>query len=341
MNNVKREIKLSFVNGLIDIVLKEIHTYPEIVITNQGVDHLYINFFNNFEIIKKIRSILKAHLVIRDSKYNPLYVSNHKSIVGDLIKSVLDRSNKNDFKTFKIICAGSDTKEINEIEKYIENNFDLIKAEEADVKIHIVKVGEVWETGLQITHRPLSVREYKVRNMSGAMDPTVAFSMNYLCELNQAKSYLNAFSGSGTLLIEAGQYYPNLDKLIGFDNNKESLSLSIQNIKKAGLIKKIQVKEFDIFDKPNLGIFDAIVADLPFGMVISKNEDLEVLYKTFIEYSEKYLNPKGTLAVYTTELDTFKKAIVGSKFKITKTLNLKIVTTEDLYLNTAIFICKI
>ncbi|MCK9273230.1 methyltransferase domain-containing protein [Candidatus Gracilibacteria bacterium] len=340
MNNIEKEIKIHFVNGLIEIVLDEISKYPEIIVTEKGTDFLYIKFFENFGIMKNFRSILKVVLVVRDPKFNPLYISNHKSILGDLIKDVIDNSNKSYFKNFKITCAGSDSKEISEINEYVKETFKLTKSEEADAKIHIIKIDEVWEIGLQITARPLSVRDYKVRNMSGAMDPTVAFAMNYLCNLENAKNYLNAFSGSGTLLIEAGQRFSNLEKLIGFDNEKEHLSLSIQNIKKAGLIEKIQVKEFDIFDNPELGSFDVIVADLPFGMVISKDKDLENLYKTFVQYSENHLNSDGTLAVYTTEFDTFENALTDSRFKIIKKLKLKIVTTQELYLNTCIFICK-
>ena len=40
------------------------------------------------------------------------------------------------------------------------------------------------------------------------------------------------------LLIEAGQCYPNLKQLIGFDNDKKHISLAMQNIKNAGLVKK-------------------------------------------------------------------------------------------------------
>ena len=160
------------------------------------------------------------------------------------------------------------------------------ESDEADLKIHIIKPENIWEIGIQITPRPLSVRDYKVINMSGAMDPTIAYAVNSFCNLDSALSYLNVFSGSATLLIEAGQCYPNLEKLLGFDNDKKRLSLSIQNIKRAGLIKKVQVKDADIFDRPDLGTFDAVVSDLPFGMSILKNEDLEKLYTTFIQYCE-------------------------------------------------------
>src|SRR3990167_1760169 len=119
----------------------------------------------------------------------------------------------------------------------------LNEINEADMKIHIIKTGRTWEIGGQITPKPLSFRDYKIKHMSGAMDPTIAYAMNSLSRLGNANFYLNIFSGSATLLIEAGQCYPDLKQLVGFDNNKENISLAIQNIKKAGLIKRIQLKE--------------------------------------------------------------------------------------------------
>ena len=219
--------------------------------------------------------------------------------------------------------------------------YDLVEKEEADIKIHIIKPDDVWEVGVQLTARPLSLRNYKVRHMNGAMDPTIAYAMNSLCELEHKESYLNAFSGSATLLIEAGQNFPNLIKLIGFDNTKEHISLAMQNIKKSGLIKRIQIYKKDIFDKPDLGKFDCIVADLPFGMAISKNENLENLYQCFIEYSENNLNSDGILAIYTSEYELLEKLLKKSSFNVIKTMQLKFITSVNAYLRPKIFVCKL
>ena len=177
--------------------------------------------------------------------------------------------------------------------------------------------------------------------MSGAMDPTIAYAVNSFCNLDSAHSYLNIFSGSATLLIEAGQCYPNLNKLLGFDNEKKHLSLSIQNIKKAGLIERVQVKEMDIFDKPDLGKFDVIVSDLPFGMSISKGENLEELYETFIQYCEGVLNTTGRLVIYTSEYEIIEPILLKSKFKVVRSLQLKFITNVDAYLRPKIIVCEL
>ncbi|MEI7480287.1 MAG: methyltransferase domain-containing protein, partial [bacterium] len=142
------------------------------------------------------------------------------------------------------------------------------------------------------------------------------------------------------LLIEAGLEYPSLEKLIGFDNDKKNISLAIQNIKKAGLIRKIQLSEKDVMTKPEIGKFDVITSDLPFGMIVSKNKDLEVLYKNFIECAKTNLNKDGILVTYTSEYEMFEKIIKGSEFTILSNFNLKFVTNANSNLKTRILVCK-
>lgn len=336
---MEKEIKLAFVTGLKEIVLDEIKQFKDVHVIKEGTDSFYLDFLENFNFIKSLRSVSRAYIVVQDFKYNPFYISNHKSILSNLIEIVIN-GNKDIFKTFKITCAGPDSPEVHSISEYIQTTYKIIQKEEADLKIHIIKIGEIWEVGIQITSRPLSLREYKIKNMSGAMDPTIAYAVNSLCELENINSYLNVFSGSGTLLIEAGQCYPNLKQLIGFDNNKKHISLSIQNIKKAGLIKKIQIREKDIFSKPDLGKFDVITSDLPFGMSISKNEDLRKLYECFVEYCQEVLGQKGRLVVYTSEHELFKKIILKSKFKIIKKIDIKFTTSVNSYLYPKILLCE-
>lgn len=340
MNEPKLEIKLTFITGLREIVLNEISQHTSLHIINEDADSLYLDFIQDLTEIKHLRSVSRAYVVVQSSKYNPLYISNHKSILGNLIE-IVTGGNKDVFKTFKITCAGSDSSEVRSIAEYIQRTYGLTEKEEADMKIHIIKPDEIWEIGIQITPRPLSLRDYKVKNMSGAMDPTIAYAVNSLCELEKVNYYLNVFCGSATLLIEAGQCYPNIKQLIGFDNNKKHISLAIQNVKKAGLIKIIQLKEKNIFDKPDLGKFDVITSDLPFGMAISKNEDLESLYQSFVKYSQETLNHGGKLVVYTNEHEMLKKIILKSEFKITKTLELQFMTSVNAYLRPKVFVCRL
>ncbi len=356
MDTQKIQIKLSFVWGLQEFVLNEVRSRADFHIARTDIDSLYLDFVEDFSKVASLKSVSRAYLVTQDPEYHLLYVSKHKSIIGDLIELIKNK-NPTAFKTFKLSCAGSDSPQARSIARYVNETFGLVEAEEADLKIHVIKLGEVWEIGVQITPRPLSMREYKVRNMSGAIDPTIAFAMNTLCELQTKTSYLNIFSGSATLLIEAGLEYPNAGPLVGFDSDKKYLSLAIQNIKKAGLIGRIRLHEKDIFDTPSLGpdvglgagsdlgadlgMFDVITADLPFGMVIGKNQDLEKLYIRFVGYAEKSLTSAGRLVVYTTEHDMLEKILLKSKFKIVRSFELKFLTSVNAYLRPKILVCEV
>ena len=334
---MEEKIKLSFIPGLEEVVLSEIQGLD---VCKKRSGNIYLNNVDNIASFKSLRSVSRVYIVLEGEKLNPHYISKHKSLLGDLVDRVIKESEES-FKTFKITCAGSDSPEVRALAEYLEMTFGMSEDEDADMKVHITKTGGVWEVGVQIAPRPLSVRNYKERNMEGAMDPTVAYALNSLVTSDDTRSYLNVFSGIATLLIEAGLCYPNIERLIGFDNKKEHLSSAIRNIKKAGLIKKIELKEKDIFDRPDLGKFDVITSDLPFGMSISKNEDLGELYKTFVEYSQGCLNPGGKLAVYTSKGEIFKKALFESRFKIIKTMKLKMVTSVDAYMSPEIFVCEL
>lgn len=331
------QIKLSYIPGLKPVVLRELEE-RDLQTLYESEESVYLPFSEEFFLkVKTLRSVARAYLVSQNERFNPAYISNHKSILGTILEII---AKQDEFRTFKITCAGAESPEVKSIGKYVRDTFSVSESEEADLKIHIIKIGEMWEIGAQLTPRPLSMRAYKVMHMSGAMDPTIAHAVNSFCNLESAKSYMNVFSGSGTLLIEAAQQYPNIERLIGFDNNKEHLSLSIQNIKKAGLIQKVQVKEANIYDMPDFGVFDAITADLPFGMSISKDEDLEKLYTAFVAYCERALNDDGRLVAYTSEYELLESILEKSKFKIIQSLQLKLITNVDAYLRPKIFVCE-
>jgi 16S rRNA G966 N2-methylase RsmD len=331
-------IKLTFIQGLKDIVLDELSQYKKFKVVSAGRSEIYLDSTEDIHELIDLKSILNVYLVKTGEKLNPYYISNHKMVLGELVKLVLDNSDEK-FRTFRLSCAGDDSPEVQSIEKYIEDTFKLTKSDEADMDIFIGKNNEIWEVGTRVTTRPLSLRSYKIGNIKGGMNPTIAFALNSLCELGKANSYLNIFSGSATLLIEAG-LQNNRINLVGFDSNKKSNSLAIQNITKAGLIKRINIKTHDIFEDFDIGKFDVIASDLPFGMQIGKDEDLEKMYKRFVEVVENTLNEGGVLATYTTEHELLKEVFKPSKIKIINEIELKVSTTVGAYIYPKIFICK-
>lgn len=331
-------IKITFIAGLKNIVLDELSTYSNLQVIGSTKDALELTPIEDLGALLQLRSVLNIYVVKRGTELNPHYVSNHKSLLGTLIDVVVTGKHSI-FKTYKLSCAGSQTKEVRETERYVRETYKLSSAEDADLEIYIGKSHGTWEVGVRITARPLSLREYKVENIPGGLNPTIAYAMNTLCDIDHKTSYLNICSGSATLLIEAAKSNPSL-QLIGFDKNGKTNALAVQNIKKAGYLKSIQLKTADIFDMPSLETFDVITSDLPFGMQVSKGEDLQKLYKGFVDYVEKVLHSNGILAAYTAEYTTLETILAPSRLSIIETIDLTVPTAVGAYLHTKIFICK-
>lgn len=333
--------KLTYIPGLQEQVLGEIKNYPDIAIVEKKTDALYAHIDSNFENMCALRSVLNIFLVERGEKLNPFYLNTHKSILGDLIELVLEK-NTAPFKTFKISCAGEDSKEVTKIKEYVGNTYKLTYADLADLEINIGKsrTSALWEVAVRATPRPLSSRVYRETNIPGGLNATIAYVMNTLVNLEDAHTYLNIFSGSGTLLIEAGLQNKKL-KLLGFDINGKTVAEAVKNIKKAGLLPRANLTRADIYDDPALGKFDIITSDLPFGMQISKDEDLEKLYEHFVNYCEKNLNQKGKLVTITSEHELLEKKLINSQFKIAQTFDVIIPTSVGAYLRPKIFVSEL
>lgn len=332
-------LKCTHIEGLSEFVIAELREISNIQIESVGLTEVYCSMPINSDIsvLYSLKTVVAVYVLVRDTKYNPGYISNHKSILGNLIEFVL--AGRDAFISYRLSCAGSDSPEVSSIEKYIQEHYKIQPAADADLEIAIGKVSGDWELSVRITSRPLSVRDYRVANIPGGMNPTIAYALNSLCRLDSATSYLNICSGSGTLLIEAGLAYPDL-RLVGFDIDGKHNALAVQNIKKAGLIKSVQLKTADIMDAPELGKFDVIVADLPFGMQIGKDSDLGALYQSFVNYCEQNLVSGGRLAVYTTEHELFRGIVSGSQLHIVHVVDLKVVTSINSYIYPQIVVCE-
>jgi 23S rRNA G2445 N2-methylase RlmL len=334
--------KLEFIEGALWFVVKELkESKIDFEIKSQDSRHIYLESDSiSPDLLLGFKTITKLYYVVQNDLYSPKYLSKHKSIVKEVVTHI---DNLVDFKSFTLKCAGKNTEEVISIQNYLTQELKLPHTNiDSDLKIQIIKIANTWEVSVEMTVRPLSIREYRASHIRGALNPTIAYSMCILGKVENAHKILNPFCGSGTLLIEAVARNNNLSQVIGFDIDKEALSASYSNIKSAGLVKKVDIKSLDIMESPSFSSkFDVIVSDLPFGMIISKYQNLEDLYKTYIELAEKYLKKDGLMVTITSQQELLTTLIETSKFTIVKEFELKQMTSVDAYLKTKIFVCKL
>src|SRR3989344_9385830 len=129
MNDKVLQLKLSHIAGLRPVVLDELKRFC-FRILDETEDSIFIEFSEEIiSEVKKLRSVSRAYLVLQNNMYHPTYISNHKSILGNLIDTVVKYDN---FTTFKISCAGSDSPEVRSIAKYIKDTYKMEENVEPD-----------------------------------------------------------------------------------------------------------------------------------------------------------------------------------------------------------------
>lgn len=313
--------KYEFIPGLDFIVANEISARINLPIISKSKGTYFTAQVTNLDTLRNLKSVNNVYLQVSSPTLNPKYLRKSIEVLFQMVDLVVDEK----FKTVNINCAGHDSKEIQSLIHQIESKYKLVNDPEADLQINYGKLNNDWEISIRITNRPLSLRDWREVNIPGGLNPTIAHAMNVLSQPKPTDDYLNIFSGSGTLLIERAHW--GAKSLLGVDINGLYNSYAIKNIKKANLLKLIQLRKHDINETPDLGQFDVITANLPFGIMQGKGENLDEIYKNFIITVKKSLKESGRIVAYTIHDELLRKYADEFGIKLDGELSLEVSTS--------------
>ncbi len=121
----------------------------------------------------------------------------------------------------------------------------------------------------------------------------------------QSARVLDPCCGSGTLLIEYGKYAKA--RLFGVDIAHQAIGAARENAKAAKL--DIQLVRKDLAEFIAGEPFDAVIANLPFGLRAGTHNDNKALYPALLDRLPLWLTPGGTAALYTADAALLRRAI--------------------------------
>ncbi|HEX6488831.1 MAG TPA: methyltransferase domain-containing protein [Candidatus Dormibacteraeota bacterium] len=156
-----------------------------------------------------------------------------------------------------------------------------------------------WEVLARLTPRPLSARAWRVRDVPGALNATIAAAMIRLAAPRPGERYLNLMCGSGTLLAEAP---PGLGP-VGLDSSREALAAARANTDAALVLGDVRQAPF------KAGAFDVLVADLPYGERSGSHATNDRLYREFLAAADRLASQKARLAVISHDIRRFEAAL--------------------------------
>jgi 23S rRNA G2445 N2-methylase RlmL len=204
--------------------------------------------------------------------------------------------------------------------------------EEADLLLRIRRVRDAargWEVLVRLSPRPLSTRSWRVCNMHGALNASVAQAMVWQTHPQPHDCFLNLCCGSGTLLIERAAYGP-VGRLIGCDVAPSALACAQANIQASGHSGQIELHAWDAQSLPlPAGSVDALCADLPFGFAVGSHVENVALYPGLLQEAGRVAKPGARFVLLTHDIRLMEEVIGHSaRWRVQERLRIQLRTLQ-------------
>jgi len=260
------------------------------------------------------------------------------------------------YRVLYLSAAGSDSSVMNRIKEELARHCGLmVGTDEGDLLIRLRRPpenAEGWEVLVRLTPRPLATRRWRVCNMEGALNATVAHAMMRFTRPTQSDTVLNLACGSGTLMIERLACGP-ARRMIGCDINHDALACAYANLQASGnrvtmelnpsedaitppakaQLGKMPTVELYSWDARSLPLpkesVDVLVADLPFGHLVGSHEQNIELYPAILQEAARVARRGGLFALLTHEIRLMESLLATSSAWRTELV--KMVTLRGLH----------
>lgn len=231
------------------------------------------------------------------------------------------------FQTLYIGAAGSDSSIMTRLKDQLAHYTGLIVAShEGDLLLRLRRSlysDQGWEALVRLSPRPLATRPWRVCNLQGALNATVAHAMALLTSPTPRDVFLNLACGSGALLIERLQC-TSVRRAIGCDINSKALDCARANIEASGHSAHIELRAWDarILPLPPHSI-DALCSDLPFGNLVGSHQANLALYPDILQEAARVAKLSARFVLISHEVRLMEEVLGRSTGWVTeKTLHI-------------------
>jgi tRNA (guanine6-N2)-methyltransferase len=213
-------------------------------------------------------------------------------------------------RSFRLSAAGQHSSTFrrlaSELSKRTSLNYDPA---DGDLLLRVRRSGDRWEALLRISPRPLSTRGWRVRNLAGALNATIAAAMVELTGPLERDRFANLACGSATLLIERLLRAP-ARLAIGYDLDPAALEAARANVGAAGLGGRLQLVRADVERLPReASSLDALAADLPYGDLVGSHAANADLYPGLLREAARVGAAGARFAVITHDIRLFESSL--------------------------------
>ena len=274
---------------------------------------LRFRFDGSWRRLLPLRTVVAVHVVAASGLPRPgaLLDDGRFQRLGSTIGRIRALFPAGSFTSFRLSAAGSDSSVFRRFRDRLSGATGLRDVREGGDLLLCFKrapIGGAFELTARLSPRPLSARAWRVCNLPGALNATVASVMAALSQPSASDVYLNLACGSGTLLVERAALAP-AGRLVGCDADASALACAAQNVAAAGL-DNVELERWDISAIPlPQGSVDALAVDLPFGQLVGSHRHNERLYPLALAEAARIARPGARLVAVTQQGNLFERCL--------------------------------
>jgi tRNA (guanine6-N2)-methyltransferase len=260
----------------------------------------------------RLRTAVAAYLLVTVPGRRPSALLGD-TILVDQVEAVRGLHPPGAFSSFRVSAPGRDSAALRRLREELARRSGLAyDPEGGELLLRIRRAGGAaagWDLLTRLSPRPLSARAWRVHNLPGALNATIAAAAVDMTRPRPRDRVLNLLCGSGTLLVERfARGRPAL--AVGCDLDPSALAGARRNLAAAGLTGHATLARMDA---TALGVaatcVDVLLADLPYGHRIGSHRDNAALYPAVLREAARVAAPGARLLLVTHELRLFERCL--------------------------------
>jgi 23S rRNA G2445 N2-methylase RlmL len=166
-----------------------------------------------------------------------------------------------------------------------------------------------WEVLIRLTPRPLSARAWRVCNLPGGLNATLAAAMVQAAGVRAGDRVCDPMCGSGTLIIERLLAGPTAQAL-AFDLSAKALACCQDNLRAAGLADRVTLAQADArrLELATASV-DLVLCNPPWGDAVGAHRHNETLYPALLAELARITAPAGRLVLLSHEVRLLERLL--------------------------------
>ena len=269
-------------------------------------------FRGDLRALRDLRGPQASYLVLGVAGRRPTALLGHQGLgrLVEGIETIRSLHPRSAFGSFRIGAAGSDTSTFRRLADELTRASGLRHDPEGgELLVRVRRAGDGWEALLRLTPRPLSARAWRVRDLPGALNATIAAAMVELARPRSSDRVANPCCGSGTLLVERLLRCP-ARAAAGWDLDPAALEAARANLAAAGLAGSASLERADATALPDGSPrFDTVLTDLPYGDLVGSHRDNAALYPALLAEAARVATPRATFVAISQEIRLLDAAL--------------------------------